>query len=322
MELPDTAKLRSVSADKQDRGSVTLAPAFSCEGISGPLRPTLSAHAYACANNLAEFTHAQLGYTLIVGQRAPGKRSKLATLARRIGTNVTSARDALSQPIPANVANANRRSVMVVRLPKPAELGELLEGRLALNLPFAIETPHYLMSGCSGFKVLRKVSASRVRMLELGQPSLGMHVGRIWSCAKAIIVVIAAAINRLRCIMGFLEETIATSRCRNLKQACSCIFHELSAGMTPAFSTVADEQSTPPHSRRLLGSHPEKLRNTANPETARVSCWSLTRDGFNWDDVWPLGYRLRQRREYFRLRRTAPCVCRGLAAPDTAVATG
>lgn len=189
MELPDTAKLLSLSADKQDEGLPTLNSAFCCEDISGPPRSTSSARAYTCANILAEFSCIQLRYTFIVGQRAPENRLTLATLARRIGTNITPARLALSQLVPANAANANRRLVTILRLPKPAELGELLKWRLALYLPFAIATSLHPMSDCSGFKA----SAFRVAMLEPGQRSPDIDVGRIWSRAKPIIAIIAAA---------------------------------------------------------------------------------------------------------------------------------
>ncbi|WP_027546684.1 hypothetical protein [Bradyrhizobium sp. WSM2254] len=316
MELPDTAKLLSLSADKQDEGLPTLNPAFCCEDISGPPRPTSSACAYTCANILAEFSYVQLRYTFIVGQRAQENRLTLATLARRIGTNITPARRAFSQLVPTNAANANRRLVTVVRVPKPAELGELLKWRLALYLPFAIATPLHPMSDCSGFKV----SAFRVAMLEPGQPSPGMDVGRIWSRAKPIIAITAAAKNKLHCMMWFLEETIVTCGSRDLKQACDGIFHELAARITPAFSTLSDEYSIPPYLRRLLGSPPEKRRPTVKPETAMRSGRNRTRDSFKWD-VRQLGKSLRQRQQYVLLRGARLCFSGAVALLDTTVAT-
>lgn len=135
MELRGTTKLRSLYADKQDEG------AFNCEGISGSLRPTSSARVYARRNIPTEPNYTRLRYAVIVEQLASGKRFKLAKLARRIGANITPAPDALSQLVQANAANANRRSGTVVRVPKPADFGELLKGRVALGLRFSITTP-------------------------------------------------------------------------------------------------------------------------------------------------------------------------------------
>lgn len=248
MELRDMTKLRSLPADKQDVGSPTLDPAFSCDGISELLRPT--ARAYPGTKILAEFTYTKPRTALIVGQRAPAKRWELATMARR--TSITRAPCAFAV-VPANATNASRRSIMIVRVPKPAELGERPKRRLALDIPF----------------------------------------------------------------------TIATVGCRSLKQARNCMFHELSAGMTSAFtafSTVADEQSTPPHWRWFLGSHPKDLRPTDKPETAMGSRWNRTRDGSNWGNVLPFGNRLRQRQHYCRLRCAPLCVSCTVGSPDTAVA--
>lgn len=322
MELPDTTKLRSPSADSHDGGSPTLNPWFSCKGIFGPLRPTSSTRTHASTNILAKFTYTQLRHVPIVGQRAPGKRSKLATLARRIGTNITPPRHALSQLVPANAANANRRSVLVVRLPRPAELGERPKGRLALVLPFSVATTLHLMSDCRGFKGLPEVRAFRAAILELGPRSLrNLHVGRIWSCIGPIIALVAATIGRLHCIASFPDRMIATIGCRNLKRARNCMLHEISEGMISAFNALADEQSTPPHSHRLLDSHLEKLRNTVNSETAMASRWSRTRDGVNWDDVWPLSDRLRQRQVYVCLMRTPPYASNAAGSSHTAVTT-
>lgn len=322
MELRGTTMLRSLPADKQNEGLPTLDPALTCEGISGSLRPTSSARVFARMSILAEQNYTRLRYTIIVGQLAPGKRFKLAKMVQRIGTNITPVRHALWQFAPANAAHANRRSRMVVRVPKPTEFGELLKGRLALDLPFSIATPLHLMSDFSGFKRLPEVWAFRLAILELGQPSLlGMHVGRIWSCFGPITTLRAAAIDRLRCITSFREAIIGTVACHKIKQPRNCMFQEISAGMASAFNTVADEQSRAPHRRRLLISYPENLRNTVNPETAMASRWNRTRDGSNLGDVWLLGNISRRREEYFRLMRTPLCASSAVASPDTAVAT-
>lgn len=322
MKLLGTTKLRSLHAGRQGEDSPIFDPAFNCEGISGSLRPTSSVHAYARMNILPERNCTRLRYAVVVDQLASGKLFKLAKVAQRNGTNIAPARHAFSQLVPANAVNANRRSGRALQVPRPAAFAERLKGRVARGLPFSIAPALHLMFDCCGLKGLLEVRAFRVAILELGQVSLwGMHVGRTWSCIGPIVALMAVAINKLRHIMCFLEEIIATVGCRSLKQACNCMFHRLSAGMTSAFSAVAYEQTTPPHSRRLLGSHPEKLRNTVNPDTANASRGSRTRDGFNWSDVWPLGDRFRQRQEYVRLMCTTLYASDAVGSSHTAVTT-
>lgn len=282
------------------------------KGIFEPSRPTCSARAYASTNTLAEFTSSQLRNALIAGQRAPGKSSKFATLAP--------ARHAHSHLVPANSANTKRRSGMVVRFPKPAELHELLKRRVR----FAI-----FDSSTTSFHVrLQRIQRP------LGNVSMPNRYSRPWSaespghaCWQDLVLhradhcVYGAAVGRLRSIASPLERMIATVGCHNLKQARSCMFHKISTSMARTFNTVPDEPLAPPHSRRLLGFPPEKLRSTVNAEAAKSSRWSRTRDGSNWGDVWSLRNRLRQRRRYLRLLRMPLCASGAVASPDTTVAT-
>lgn len=314
VELPGTTKLLAFDADKQDEGSSTLDPAFKFEGISELLRPMSSARTYARTNTLAERTYTRLRYAVSVGHLALGIRFRVTTLARRLGTGITPKGHALFQLVPADAAHANRRSGVIVRVTMPVELGELPKGRLALDFPFSVATPLHLMSNWTGFKGPPEMWAFRDAILELDQQSL-LALGRIRSCVGPIIALMAADIGRLRCIASPPERIFVTTG--RLKRARNCILHEISAGMATTFNTLADEQTTPPHARRLRSSHPEELRNTANPETAMAGPWSRTRDGF-WNDVWKLGNRLRQRQEYFRLMRTPLCVPSAVGAAEPA----
>jgi len=146
-----------------------------------------------------------------------------------------------------------------------------------------------------------------------------MHVGRILLCVEPGIALMVATIIQLRWITSLIDGIITTTRCRNLKQACNCMFHEISLRMAPAFNT--DEQFTSSHPRRLLSSHREELRKTANPEIAMASRWNRTGDGSSSDDVWRLGSRKRQRQRYFLLRRAPLCVSGAVRSRHTAVAT-
>jgi hypothetical protein len=162
--------------------------------------------------------------------------------------------------------------------------------------------------------------AFRAAVLELGQPiPLAMHVGRIWDCIGPIVALMTAAIGRLRCVASYPERMIGTTRCRSLKRARCCRLHEIFAGIASPSNTVADEHARPPQPRRLLSSHSEKRRSTA--ETAMPNCWNRTPDASNWREIWPLSNRLRQRQEYLRLLRTPLCVSSAVGSPDTAIAT-
>lgn len=269
VELPGTTKWGSFHADKQDKSSSNLEPSFNFEEVSESLRPTSLARPFPKANALAEPTYTRLKYALRLGQLAFGKRLRLATLARSVGTGIMPAGHALFQLLPADAAHANRRPGVVLRLPMPVEPAEPLKGRLPLEgFGLSIGTPLHLTSGQSGFKGLPEMWALRVALLERGQPCpLAVHVGRIWSCSAQINALMIVAIGKLRCIASFSERIAGTTRCRNLKRACNCIRHEISAGMVSGFNTLADKQSLPPYSQRMPGSPLEKLRNTANPES-------------------------------------------------------
>lgn len=230
----------------------------------------------------------------MVGQRALGKRFKLATLARSIGTNITPTRRTGWQQVRAVATDANRRSGLWGL--RPTEFGELLKGSLALEArPLSILTPLPLKFDCGG-------------------------VGRICACIGRIIALVAVAVYRLHRITSFREEILATAACRNLQQARNCMIREILARIAARFITVADRSPAPPPSRRLLAFHPEKLRSNANPKTAIASRWNRTRDGSNWGNVWPFGIRLMRQQEYLRLRLPL-CVSSAAGAPETAVAT-
>lgn len=268
VELPGTTKWAAFRADKQDKISSNLHSSFNFEDVSESLRPTSLARTFPKTNTLAEPTYTRLRYALRLGHLAFGKRLRLATLARSLGTGIMPAGHALLQLLPV-AAHANRRSGVVLRLPMPVEPGEPLKGGLPLEgFGLSIGTPLHLMSRQSGFTGLPKMWALRVALLERDQPCrLAMHVGRIWSCSGQINALLIVARGKLRCIASRLERIAGTTRCRNLKRACTCIRHEISAGMVSGFNTLAGKQSLPPHSRRMPGFPLEKLRNTANPES-------------------------------------------------------
>lgn len=306
-------KLLAFHGDKQNEKSSPLGQTFDFEGISH-VEIAVLGRAYATMSTRPKFTCTQLGYALIVSQPAPGKRFKLATLARRICANITPARYALWQCVAANAAHASRRSGLVLQVPKQAEFDKRLKGRLALDLPFSLAIPHHLIPDCSGTKGLPEVWAFRAATLELGQRGLlGQHIptdpvlhrAHNWACGCCHTQI---ALHR-----ELSRSTIATTGRRNVKRARNRMLHETSAGMPSAFSSLADEQSTPPSWRRLLGSYPENLRTAA----ARASRSNRTRDC----DVCLLGNRLRQPQEYLRLLRTPLCVSSAVGSPDTAVAT-
>lgn len=288
VELPGIAKWASFHADKQDKSSSNLDPSFNFEDVSESLRPTSLARTFPKTNTLAEPTYTRR-YALRLGHLAFGKRLRVATLARSLGTGIMPGGHALFQLLPA-AAHSNRRSGVVLRLPMPVEPGKPLNGRLPLKgFGFSIGKPLHLMSGQSGFKCLPEMWALRIVLLDRGRPCrLAVHVGRIWYCIGQINAFLIVAVGELRCIASLLERIVGTTRCRNLKRACSCILHEISAGMVSSFNTLADEQSSPPHSRRLPGSPLEKLRNTANPESSTASRRKRTRDGSNGDKVFLL----------------------------------
>lgn len=121
---------------------------------------------------------------------------------------------------------------------------------LALVSPLSIVTPLHLISDCTGFKGVSEVWAFRAAILELVQPGqLPMRVGWI----------------------SVVERIVATVGCRNSDKGATASSHEISARMVSAFKTVSDEQGTPLHSPRLLGPHPEKRRNTVNPDSTMAS---------------------------------------------------
>lgn len=289
VELPGTTKLLAFDADKQDDDSSNLDPAFIFESVSELLRSTSSARSYAKANTLAEGAYTRMRHALGVGHLALGKRFRVATLARCLATGTAPAAHALFQLLQADAAHANERSGGGIRAPMPMEFGKLLKRRLPLeSLRFSVATPLHLTSGWTGFKGLRKMWAFRAAVLELGQPILlAAHVGQIWDCIGPIIALMTAAIGRLRCIASYPERMIGTARCRSLKRARSCGLHENFAGIASPSNTVTDEYARPPQSRRLLSSHSEKLRSTA--ETAMPNRWNRTPGASNWGPVWPLG---------------------------------
>lgn len=302
MELRGTTKLRSLQADNQDESALPLNPAFNFRGVFKSLKPTSWARADPSKKCLAEWNYTRLRYALTIGRLAPGERFRLAKVARRTGTNITPARHARWQFATCNAAHANRRSGIVVRMLRPTEFGKVQKGRLALEgWPLSISVSLHPVSDCGGFKILPVVWVFRLDIPKLPQWDFpALHVCRICSCIGPIIPAMAAAIGRLRCITRFLEEAIVD--CRNLIQACNYMCHELATGMTSSFRTATGEQSLPLYSCRLLSSHPERVRNTVDPETAMVR-WSRARDGVNWNDVWPLVNRLRQRQEHVCLMR-------------------
>lgn len=311
VELPGTTKLLAFDADKQDEDSSNLDPVSNFEGVSELLRSTSSARSYAKTNTLAEGAYTRLRYALSVGYLALGKRFRAATLARCLATCTARAVHALFQLLQADAAHANERS--------GGGIGELLKGRLPLeSLRFSVATPLRLTSGWTGFEGLRKMWAFQAAVLELGQPILlAMHVGRIWDCTGPIIALMTAAIGRLRRMASVPERMIGTIRCCSLKRARCCMLHEIFAGLACPFNALADEDSTPPRSRRLLGSRSEKLRST--PETALPNRRNRTPDASNRGDIWLLSNRWRQLQEYVRLLPL--CVSRAVGSPDTAVAT-
>lgn len=306
VELPGTTKLLAFHADQQNEGSSNLDPAFIIEGVSELLRSTSSARTYARTNALAERTYTGMRYALSVGHLALGKHFRVPKLARCLGTGTTP---------------ANGRSGVVARTPMPMEFGELLKGRLLFEgLRFSVAALLHLASGWTGFKGLRQMWAFPVAIFELGQWFLlAMHVGRIWDCIGPIVAVMTAAIDWRRRIASVPDRMIGTTRCRSIKRARCCMLHEIFAAMAFAFNALADEGSTPPRSRRLLGSHSEKLRSTT--ETAMPNRWNRTPGASDWGDVWPLSNRLRRRQEFLRLLRTPLCVSSAVGSPDTAVPT-
>lgn len=259
VELPSTPKLLALHPDQKNEGSSNRDPAFNFEVVSELLRSRSSARAYARTHALAERAYTRPRYG--VGHLALGRRFRVATLARRLGTGITAAGHTLFQLVPANAAHANRRSGVVVGVPMPVELGELLKGRVSLEgIRLSVASSIHLMSGRSEFERLPEVPAFRAAILECGQRSLlGLHIGRTWSWIGPVIGLMPpAAIGRLGCIASLLEQIIGTSRCRTLKRARNCMLHDISAGMISCFNTVVDEQSSPPHSRRMSGFPLEK----------------------------------------------------------------
>lgn len=322
VELPGTIKWGSFHADKQDKSSSNLDPSFNFEDVSKSSRPTSSARTFPKTNTLAEPTYTRLRYALRLGHLAFGRHFSLATLARSVGAGIMPAGHALFQLLPADAAHANWRSGVVLRLPMPVEPGEPLNGRLPLEgFGFSVGTPLHLMSGQSGFKGLPEMWALRVALFERGRPCrLAVHVGRIWSCIGQINAFLIVAVGKLRCIASVLERIVGTTRCRNLKRACSCILHEISAGMVSSFNTLADEQSSLPHSRRMPGCPLEKLRNTANPESSTASRRKRTRDCSNGDKAFLL-QQFAATTNCFRLKRAPVSASSIVGWPDTAVAT-
>lgn len=306
VELPGTTKLLAFGADKQDEDSSNLDPVFNFEGVSELLRSTSSARTYPRTNILAERAYTGMSNALSVGHLALGKRFRVPN------TGTTPAGHARFRLVQADAAHANGRSGVVVRVPMRMEFGE--------NLRFSVAAPLHLTSGWTGFEGLRQMWAFRAAILELGQwILLAMHVGRIWHRIGPIVALMTAAIGRRRRIASVPERMIGTIRCCSLKRARCCMLHEIFAAMASPFSALADDDSTPPRSRRLLGSHSEKLRSTA--ETAMPNSWNRTPDASNWGPVWPLSNRLGQWQEYLRLLRTPLCVSSAVGSPDTAVAT-
>lgn len=322
INLSGTTKLLAFHADKKDEGSSNLDPAFNFEGVSELFRSTSSARTCARRNTLADRAHTRMRYALSAGHLVLGKRFRVATVARCLGTGTTPAGHARFQLVQANAAHANRQSGVVVRVPMPMEFGELLKGRLPLEgLRVSVATPLNLMSSWTGSRCLQKMWAFRADILELGQPILlAMYVGRIWDCIGPIIALMTAAVTgRLRGITSFPRRIVGTTRCRSAQTARCCMRHQIFAGVASAFNTLADEHSSATQSRRLLDSHSEKLRSTV--ETAMAGCWNRAPDSSYWGDVWPLGNRLRKPPEYLRLLWTPLWVFSGLGSPDTAVAS-
>lgn len=205
-ELPGTTKWLAFHADKQDKSSSNLDPAFNFEGVFEFVRPASWARTFAKTNSLAEPAYTRLRYALRLDHIAIGKRFRLATLARSLGTGIMPAGHALSQLLPADAAYANRRSGVVLRLPMPVEPREPWKGG-SRSRGLSIGTPLDLMSRRSGFKDLPDMWALRVALLERGQPCrLAVHVGRIWSCSGQINALMIVAIGKLRCIASLLER--------------------------------------------------------------------------------------------------------------------
>lgn len=208
IDLSGTTNLLAVHADKQDEGSSNLDPAFNFEGVSELLRSTSSARTCARRNTLADRAYTRMRYALSVGHLVLGKRFRVATVARCLGTGTMPAGHARFQLVQANATHANRRSGVVVRVPMPMEFGELRNARLPLEgLRVSVATPLNLMSGWTGSKCLREMWAFRAAILELGQPILlAMYFGRIRDCIGPIIALMtAAAIRRLRGIASVSE---------------------------------------------------------------------------------------------------------------------
>lgn len=227
-------------------------------------RSPSSERAYATMSNRPEFSCTQLGYALIVSQCARGKRFNLATLARRVGTNIPPARKALWQLVAANAEHASRRSGLVVQVQMQTEFDKRLNGRLALDLPFSVATPRHLMPDCSEVKGLPEVWAFLAAILVFGRRDrLGQHIStdlvlhRGHNCAYGCCYAQTAQHREPS------KPTIATTGRRNVKRARNCMLHDTSAGMASGFNSLADEQSMPPYWRRLLGSYPKNLRSTA-----------------------------------------------------------
>lgn len=255
VDLPGTTKWL-VDADKQDEGSSNLDPAFDLDGLSALLRSASSARTSANPNTPAERAYTRMSYALNVGHLVLGKRFRVARLARCVGTGTTPAAHVLFQLVQADAARANERSGVVVWVSMLVE-GKRLKERLPLQgLRFSVATPLNLMSGWTGSKGPRKMWAFRAAILELGQSILlAVDVGRICDRIGPTIAPMTAAIGKLRCITSFPERTIGTTRCSSLKRVRCCMLQKICAGMVSVFSTVADEHSTPPQSRRLLGSY-------------------------------------------------------------------
>lgn len=70
----------------------------------------------------------------------------------------------------------------------------------------------------------------------------------------------------------------------------------------------------------LLAMHVGRIWDRIGPIVALMP-WNRTPGASNWDDVWPLGNRLRQRQEYLRVLRAPVCVSSAVGSPDAAVAT-
>ncbi len=231
MELPYTAKLVLPHADNKGERSLRPHALFGSERIFGSLRLTVRPYARI---NAREGDYVRLRSALI---RGIPRECLVRTSARRLGSSITIARDAV--PDLSHALHANSRSEMIVSMLKLAEFEGSLEG-----MPFSSVKPFH--RACHGFKVLRAVWALRIAISKPARLSLlAMYAGRLWRRIGSTSI--ASDMDRRCCVTGHLDIMIASIGYGMLVRA--------RTWMAAVSATIAGKPSGSPHSRRLLSSH-------------------------------------------------------------------